>query len=190
MADTQSNPLDRIDPSLALRQGEFDAQAVLLLWCIRKAFYPMLWLGFGVAFIAYGNVESLGQELEGFDSPEALLGNLLSPLGVLVLAFMIRVLVNWVALGAAYPLTLSTQHTDYVKGNRLARGFHLWWDRLYQARAYRALRLTWAVRQEAYARLDLSAGFYRICEFVINWANVVLLIALFVVIGVVAGNSG
>ena len=37
--------VEEMDPALALRTGRFDPGAVLVLWCARKAFYPLFWLG-------------------------------------------------------------------------------------------------------------------------------------------------
>lgn len=188
MADTKTNPLDRLDPELAIRPGDFDAHAVLFLWCVRKSFYPTLWLGFAVAFIAFGDVEAVTREIEGLDSPQAMVSGLLSPFGLIVVAFGIRIVGSLLGLAAAYPLTLSTQHSQY-RGRRLPRMFHLWRDRLYQARAYRSLRQTWAVRDRAHARLEAADRIYRFVEFTLIWANIVFLVSLFVVVGIVAGQT-
>ncbi len=189
MTKPTANPLDRLDPELALRPGDFDAQTVLFLWCIRKSFWPTVWLGLSVAFIAYGDPDAVGASLDAFDSPQAMFSSLLSPLGVLVAAFGIKIGANLLALAAAYPLTRGTTRHHYVRGNRVSRFFHLWWDRLYQARAYRSLRLTWGVREAAYTRLDTTGRFFKITEFVLSWANVVLLIAMFVVMAYVGGKA-
>lgn len=189
MAVSRANPLDRLDPELSLRPGEFDAQAVLFLWCIRKSFYPTIWLGLSVAFIGFGDVDTLAANIETFDSPQAMVGAILSPLGVLVAALVIRIVGSWLALAAAYPLTRGTTRDHYRQGNRMTRWFHFWRDRLYQARAYRSLRLTWGVRKVAYDRLDDAGRFYRVCEFVLVWANIVLFITLFIVIGIVGVNA-
>lgn len=53
MNDPQANPLDRLNPGRALLDGEFDAQTVLLLWCVRKTFFPLIWLGSSVAFLSF-----------------------------------------------------------------------------------------------------------------------------------------
>lgn len=182
MVDTKANLLDRIDPEQALRPGNIDANLVLLLWCVRKSFYPLLWVGLSIAIIALGDIDAVGREFESLDSPQAIVSNLLSPFGIIVLAFGLRILGGFAGLAAAYPLTLSTRHHHYT-GNRIAGWFRLWWDRLYQARAYRSLRQTWVVRDRAHQRLEATGRIYRICLIVLMWANVVFLITLFIVIG-------
>jgi hypothetical protein len=189
MARIETNPLDRLDPDLALRPGDFDAHVVLVLWLLRKTFFPLLWLGMGVAIVAYGDVDSLETELSVFDSPGAMLAGLLSPLGLIVLALGVRIVTNFAALFAAYPLTLRSRPQHYTTGNLVARKFHLWRDRLYQARAYRSLRQTWSVRDRAHSRLDAFSRLYRALELGLTWANWVLLVSMIVVIGLVAGEE-
>lgn len=189
MARTEANPLDRLDPDLALRPGDVDAHLVLILWLVRKSLFPLLWLGILVATVAYGDVDALEAELDVFDSPEAMLAGLLSPLGLIVLALGVRILSNFAALWAAFPLTLRSRPQHYTVGNRVARKFHLWRDRLYQARAYRSLRLTWSVRDRAHSRLEVFSRIYRALEFGLLWANWVFLISMFIVIVVVAGGE-
>lgn len=188
MARVETNPLDELDPDLALRPGDFDANVVLFLWVVRKSFFPTIWLGVSIAVLAYG-VDSLDEDLAILDSPQAMLSGLLSPLGVLVLAFGIRIAANFVALGFAYPLTLRAQPHHYLTGNRVSRRFHLWWDRLYQARAYRSLRLTYSVRERAHSRLEVTGRIYRIVEFALLWANIALFIAMLVVLGAVGAST-
>lgn len=188
MADPKTNPLDRLDPELSLRPGTFDANAVLALWCVRKSFFPTFWLGLSVAYIALGDPDRISSELD-LTSPKAMFSALLSPLGVIVAAFGIRIISNWVALAAAFPLTLTTRRHHYESGNRVSRGFHLLWDRLYMARAYRSLRQTWGVRERAHSRLAPNDRFYTLLELALRWANIVLLIAMFVVLGAVTENA-
>lgn len=189
MAAMRANPLDRLDPDLALRPGSFDAHTVLFLWCVRKTFYPLIWLGFSVAFLAFGDAEAMSREFEGIDTPQEMLSHLLSPFGIIVLALGLRIVVGFVALLAAFLLTLGTPKYDHAR-NRLAGWFNFWRDRLYRARAYRALRQTWDVRERAYQRLDLAARVYSVCESVLNWANVVLLVSLLTVVVLTAGSAG
>lgn len=189
MARTEANPLDRLDPDLALRPGDLDAHVVLVLWLLRKTLFPLLWLGLAVATVAYGDVDALDAELGVLESPGAMLTALLSPLGLIVLAFGVRIISSFAALLAAFPLTLRSRPQHYTTGNRVARRFHLWRDRLYQARAYRSLRQTWSVRDRARARLENSSGLYRSLEVGLTWANWVLLVAALVVTTVVAGGT-
>ncbi len=172
--------LERLDPGLALRAGTFDAQAVLALWCARKSFFPVTWLGLTVAIIAFGDLEALETELSGFDDPGAMVSSLLSPLGVLVAAVAIRVGSNLLALVAAFPLTLHTNASDHMAGWKYTLALWVWWDRLYMASAYRALRWTWAVRNLARDKLGASGRILTVCEIVIRWAAVVFFITFLV----------
>jgi hypothetical protein len=101
----------------------------------------------------------------------------------------VRIGANFAALWAAYPLTLRSRPQYYTTGNRVARRFHLWRDRLYQARAYRSLRQTWSVRDRAHSRLETFSRLYRGLELGLTWANWVLLISVLVVITLVAGGE-
>ena len=42
---------DRLDPNDVLRDGQFDSAALLVLWCARKAFLPLLWIGLIMAVV-------------------------------------------------------------------------------------------------------------------------------------------
>jgi hypothetical protein len=114
---------------------------------------------------------------------------LLSPPGLIVVAFGIRIISNWVALAAAFPLTLTTQRHHYESGNRVSRWFHLLWDRLYLARAYRSLRQTWGVREKAHSRLAPGVRIYTLLERVLRRANIVLFVAMLIALAVVADNA-
>lgn len=178
----------RIDPEIAIRAGRPDAHVVLVLWCVRKSFYPLLWTGLSVALVALGDLEAVGREVEALETPQALVSGLLSPFGIVALAIGLRIVGGFAGLVAAYPLTLGTQRRDYP-GNRVARWFRVLWDRVYQARAYKALRQTWAVREHARQRLSTPARYYRTCETALVWANWVLLVGFFVVMVVFAGSG-
>lgn len=41
---TKPRAVEDLDPAVALRRGRFDPAAVLILWCLHKAFYPLLWM--------------------------------------------------------------------------------------------------------------------------------------------------
>ena len=172
-----------------MRPGDFDARVVLFLWCLRKMFVPMLWLGLSVATVAYGDPEAMSERLPAFDDPGQMLRAILSPLGVMVAAVGLRIVAGLLALAAAFPLTLSTVRQHYPQSNRITRLFRLWRDRLYQARAYRSLRLTWAVRDAAYQRLGDSGDVFRIWELALIWSNWLLAIIFIGVVGVTGNRA-
>lgn len=172
----------QIDPSLALREGTGDPRIVLGLWCLRKTFFPLIWLGLVVAVVALGDLESLDSRMPSFDSPGEMLSNLLSPFGVLVLAFGVRIVASVLGLVAAFPLTLRTKHADYLTGWNGTAWFRVWFDRWRLAGAYRSLRWTWAVRNLARQRLGDSARPFEICLVVLRWASFLLVVGLVVVI--------
>jgi hypothetical protein len=122
--------LEKLDPSLALRDGTRDPRIVLGLWCLRKSFFPLIWLGLGVAVIVIGDIQDLESGLPSFDNPGELLSNLLSPFGILVLAIGVRIGSNFLALAAAFPLTLRTRTVDYGTGRKTTLWFRVWWDRV------------------------------------------------------------
>lgn len=186
MAKNPTDFLSRLHPDQALRPGTFDARALLFIWCLRKTFLPLIWIGLIVAIVRYGNIDAFSDELQTLDDPASAIANLLSPLGVLVLAVGIRLFANIAGLAAAFPLTGWTRVHEYRMGVRFSRWFRSWWDRLYLARAYRSLRWTGVIREHAHSRLGTEGRFFRLCELIISWSNVVLVPALLVVIGATA----
>lgn len=175
--------LAQIDPSLALREGSGDPKIVLGLWCLRKSFFPLLWLGFTVAVLALGDLETLDSRMPSFDSPGEMLSSLLSPFGVLVVALGVRIGAGLLGLAAAFPLTLRTRHADYKTGWSATAWLRVWWDRWRLAGAYRSLRWTWAVRNLARQRLGGAAKPFKICEVSLRWASVLLAVSFFAAVG-------
>ncbi len=137
----------RVQPGSALRPGRFDAIALLILWAGRRAFWPMLLLGILVAF-GLGRLEA--ENLAELTTPMELLHAVLSPLGGIALAFLTRLVVGWLALALAWPLSRWDRPPDH--GHSLSVRWRDWVDRLRLAQAYRTLRWTWGVREAAIAR--------------------------------------
>lgn len=170
-----------LDPAIALRAGRFDPVAVLVLWCARKAFLPLLWLGMIFATLSGRSDEideagGLSDYMASRDGAGEMVAAVLSPLIIVFLAFGLRILVAGLALAFAYPLTTWTQPADYAHGRTSRSRTRLWSDRWHMARAYRSLRSTWVVRQEAVERLgDLGQQLVR-CRAVLRWASIVLFI--------------
>jgi hypothetical protein len=164
------------DPSWAIR-NDFDATVVLLLWCIRKSFFPLLWLGLTFATIVFTIVDQNPNEAtEGLSSlggPTDYVGALVSPMALVVVAFAIRLGVGFLAFAAAYPLSAAATAND---GPELGRFTRRWFDRMYLTRGYRALRWTWRVRTEAASRLDRRGSILMTCSTVLRWASVGLFV--------------
>lgn len=169
---TNTTDLERLDPSLAIRQGTWDAYTVLVLWCMRRAFLPMLWIGLSVAVIALGEPEAMSEATATLEKPEELLSGLRSPLGLVVVAIGVRVTTNLLSLVAVLPLTRSHSPADQSSRWRLIRMIRAWRDRIRYARAYRALRWTWEARDLAYLRLAAAGRPLARCESVFRWTNV------------------
>ncbi len=176
---------DKPDPTSVLSDGTFDATALLVLWCIRKAFLPLLWIGLSVAVVLGQDIASLGEslqrELEGLDTPGELVSTLLSPFAGVIVAIVLRLAVGAAAFALAYPIARWNQPSDYPAGRRMGSYVRLWWDRVYLTRAYRAQRWTWSVRQSAARRLGTRGGLFELCNPILTWTNVTLF-AVFLII--------
>lgn len=171
--------VEELDPALALRTGRFDPGAVLFLWCARKAFYPLLWLGLIFATITGRSDEideagGIAEYIGTLHSAGDIIAAALSPLVIVLMAFGLRIVVAGLAFALAYPLTTWNEPTDYAHGRRERSTTRLWSDRWHLTRAYRALRWTWAVRQVAAERLgELGRQLLR-CGPVLRWASILL----------------
>ena len=175
---------DGFDPSSAIK-SDFDATIVLLLWCIRKSFFPLLWLGLLFATIYFAiarrDLLKLEEQASSLSSPGEYLGALLSPLALVAIALIMRISVGILALAAAYPLSRSTKPHDHQNVRAMTRHIRVWRDRLYLSRAYRSLRWTWIVRNAAVQQLGRRGARLAMCNPVLRWAGIALFI-LFVVV--------
>lgn len=171
-----------LQPGDALRPGRFDATVLLLLWCLRKTFYPLLWIGIIGAIVTDRFNTSL---LAKLDTGPEIFSAVLTPLVGIALAIMIRVLVGILSFALAYPLSRSNTSSDYAHGRRTHSSIRLWSDRLYLTRAYRSLRWTWIVRSEAVIRLGDTGRRLALCDPVLRWLGA----ALFVVLVAIAWTS-
>lgn len=130
-----------------------DATAVLVLWVLRRAFWPLLLLGLAYAWLA-GEVTPVA--LVRLDDPVRFVAALFTPLAGIVVAIGFRIGVDLVALVVAFP------RTRWVIADRARKGGHArgpvrrWVDRLYMTAAYRELRSTWTVRGRAATHLGHS----------------------------------
>jgi hypothetical protein len=141
----------RIRPEQALRPGRSDARNLLIVWYVRKSFYTWLFLGFIGAMTTSGTTEVAID----WTDPNKLLRELLSPLAGMILAVVVRFGSNWAALALAYPL--ARKHDAPLEPRTgFMSGIGRWFDRLHVAKAYRSLRWTHHVRQEALRRFGPS----------------------------------
>jgi hypothetical protein len=130
-----------------------DAVSVLVVWVVRRMFWPLLLLGLAYAWLA-GEVTPVA--LVRLDDPVRFVQALFTPLAGVVVAVAFRIVVDLVALVIAFP------RTRWVIADRARRDGHArgpvrrWVDRLYMTAAYRELRSTWTVRGRATTCLGRS----------------------------------
>jgi len=142
----------RLQPAAALLPGASDARRLMVAWFIRKSFYWLFFLGWGVgSLVAFWSRGSVEPELD-LTSPDSIREGLWSPWVALLLALITRFVNNWVALGLAFPLAIAHEPGLSERAN-FGSGIGKFFDRLHVARAFRALRWTHHVRQIALCRL-------------------------------------
>jgi hypothetical protein len=174
-----------LDPSLALRPGRFDPFALWLVWLLRRAWLPLLWVGM-IGAVLSSELDDL--DPQGFQSLGELLAALLSPLAGIVLAIAARAgaaALGWVL---AYPLARAARPI------LARRRFHapqvaVWVDRFHLTRALRAWRWTATVRDAAADRLGGTGRPLRLLDRGLLIANPVL-IAVFIVAVAVTDDPG
>ncbi len=176
----------RFDPTSVLREERYDSIALLVLWCARKAFFPLVWIGLSIAVLASGSTsdlnDRLGTDLGGISSPSQVINELLSPLAGVIIAIGLRFLVGFVALGFAFAVTRATSVSDYEVKGRWRAHLRMWKDRIHMTRALRAMRWLWVVRHEAARRLGRTGDRLVMTTRVVSWANPVLFVVLIAVI--------
>ena len=134
----------RIQPAAAIQPGEADARRLLRIWFVRKSFYWLFFLGWMIGAIA----ATARREQPEFD----LENGVAAPWLVLALAFALRFVTGWVALGLAYPMAIAHEPNLSPRTN-FGHSIGIFFDRLNVARAFRALRWTHHVREVALRRL-------------------------------------
>lgn len=170
----------RLDPEVALAPGRSDPMALLFVWCVRKSFFPLLWIGMmGAALTG----QSDRVDLSRYTSFTEAFAALLSPLAGLVLAIAVRIAAAWMGFGLAYRITYFMRP---LGGSDDASRITRFTDQLHLARALRSLRWTWPVRTEAARRLGAAGRRLMIADRALSFANGLLLVALFVLIGALA----
>lgn len=149
-----------------LRPDRSDAYVVLGLACARPASYLFLWVALFVLTVSGEPIEDLANQL---DSLEELFGAVFTPLVWVVAAVLLRVLVGWLAVFAAYPLTRRESIVEIM----YRTPFREWQDRYFQTKAFVDLRRSWAVRQIAADRLGNTGVLLTRCAATIRWLNYV-----------------
>ncbi len=171
----------RIRPEQALRPGRPDARNLLIVWYMRKSFFPLLLLGTIGALTTKGTTEAQIDWTE----PGKLLAELLSPIAGLILAVVVRFTSSQVALLLAYPLA-SAHEEPLAPRTSFGSGIGRWFDRLHVARAYRSLRWTHHVRQEALHRFGSTGERVGKLDGFMDRVTIVLVVATIAVAFAVA----
>lgn len=169
-----------IEPAAALLPGCADPLALLTVWFLRKSVYPLLWLGFIVLVVVRydGTVTAPG-------SPAALWDELGSPLILIAVALMVRLLSSFAGLLIAWPLAGRQIAALPPRADPTAR-IGVLFDRFHAMRSLRAIRWTHHVRQEAIARLGPTGRRLARLDPALDLANLGLFVAM-ILVAVVAG---
>jgi hypothetical protein len=178
-ATSDSHEVLRIRPEQALQPGRADARNLLIVWYIRKSFYMWLFLGLIGAQATRGTTDV---DID-WTEPDKLLGEFLSPLAGMILAVVVRLGSTWIALALAYPLARKHDTTLEPRTGFMS-GIGRWFDRLHVAKAYRSLRWTHHVRQEALRRFGTTGQRVSKLDRIMDDINislfVIFLVSLFV----------
>lgn len=163
--------LDGFDPSRLIRNGRFDPMVVLLLWCGRKAFLPMLWGGLLILVLSGQPLDEVDAQL---DTLQEVIAAVFTPLVGVVVAIVFRVVVGFLSVIAAYPLT----RLDRIDEAAYTTRFRYWQDRYFRTVAYNDLRRTWVVRDAAVERLGSTGRVISWCDPVLRWLGILMFAAL------------
>ncbi len=165
----------RIRPEQALKPGRADARNLLIVWYIRKSFYFWLFLGLIGAQATRGTTDV---DID-WTEPDKLLGEFLSPLAGMILAVVVRLGSTWAALALAYPL--ARRHDALLEPRTgFMSGIGRWFDRLHVAKAYRSLRWTHHVRQEALHRFGTAGQRVSKLDPIMDIVNISMVVLFFV----------
>lgn len=175
--ETSQRPI-YADPAAALRPGRADAFVVLTLWAARRLFGPLLLIGLIFGWVT-GQLQAESTVIAEWDSPDDLLGALLTPLAGIALAILVRIVVGFAALAAAWPL--SRWDRQQAAGTR-ASLYRTAIDRWRLAQAYRSLRWTWGVRDTAIARGGTAGRRLALSVPITTGATIVLSVAFVVIV--------
>lgn len=153
-----------------LRAGRFDPTALLVVWCVRKAFYGVLWLGLAIAALT-DHLDEVSSDVN------TLLPDLRSPLSIVWLALALRLGAAGAGYALAYPLARQ-QQSSYTYRSGILRYVDLALDRWQLTRSLSSLRWTYPVRALAVARLGRTGKALSHAATAINVLDNLLLVAL------------
>jgi hypothetical protein len=165
--------IEAFDPTRLLKPGNADPLVLQILWCVRKAFYPMLWLGLVMVLLSGRNLVDVSE----LDTIPEILGAFFSPFAGVVVAVVIRALVGFLGVIAAYPFS----HPDFAKGIAYRNRLRQWQDRYQQTVAFADLRWTWAAREVSIERLGDTGRVLSWCDPILRWLNYLTLALLIMV---------
>lgn len=134
-----------------LQDGKRDARTLLILWFIRRLFWPLILLGI-IGHILNEDIGNSKLDLTNFENVAA---KLLSPLIGLGLALFIKLTTSYIAIFISYPLLRERQKT--IKDERYGWFLSRWMDRYRILKGFSEIRWTHHVRQEAINRLGSDA---------------------------------
>jgi hypothetical protein len=164
----------RAAPEAALGAGRRDPFALLTVWCARKSFFPVLWIGLAVAQLR-DPLADVSFDLKT-TSPDPR-----SPLSVVWLALVIRLGSAAVGYVLAYPIA-RRQQASYAYRTGIFRYVDLATDRWQLTRSLSSFRSTYPVRAAAIARLGRLGRRFATAAIVINVLNNVFFVLLVVVV--------
>jgi hypothetical protein len=160
----------------------------LIAWFVKKSFWWMFFGGAAFASLVHF-VERVDNEYRvNYQSPESVEHGLLSAWVFVVLAALIRLVIGWVAVGLAYPLARRHEF-DLPLRTGWNRHYATLSDRYKVAKAFRALRWTHHVRQEALDRVSPGPGWWRRWDPILDVANVAGVVAFLLTNATIASIS-
>jgi hypothetical protein len=165
--------IEAFDPARLLKPGNADPLVLQILWCVRKAFYPMLWVGLLMVLRSGRKLVDVSE----LDTMPEIVEALFTPFAGVAVAVLIRVLVGFLGVIGAYPFSRTDFATEIAYRNRLRQ----WQDRYQQTVAFADLRWTWAVREVAIERLGDTGRVLSWCDPILRWLNYLTLALLTVV---------
>jgi hypothetical protein len=153
----------------------------MISWFVRKSFYWLVFLGWGVgSLVAYWTSGSTQPDVD-LTSPDSVREGLFSPWVALVLALITRFVNNWVALGLAYPLAVAHE-PGLTERTNVGSGIGRFFDRLHVARAFRSLRWTHDVRQVGLRRLGTTGERLRKLDPILDLVNIFSAVIAFAIL--------
>lgn len=160
----------------AVGPGTWDATAVLVLRCLRTASILLVVAGVAVA-VATGSEDRMDE----VTSPDTVLHALVTPLAVLAVGVVLRVLIAPLAYALAAVFVLHDRR-DVARPHDARSTWNRLSDRARLAGAYRALRWTNAVRDEAVDQLGPRGQLLDVAATVLRWLTALAAVGVVVAV--------